>query len=791
MASTYTFSYIANANNAIPGQYQMVIQVAGGAVPVPILFDAMPNYARLVAGIVPPVAPPVALTFTDDIHNFNAAFRVSDSVKDGNYAPGLFNVIRDSYDYAQVNAVFTNANRCNSWLLRLIQNVELIFAGNISTTAYFPNIITGTQFITLTSSNPVNPEFYYSQETGVELIQYNAIQNPIINPVPVRKLMNLANLVIDEGPRSWTPQDKLLFPEENNGLVFDNTFMEFLKFRDCQIFSTTTLPPVPPPVPPNLIPPEYQNRMDYEIQYNNVRCLDYEGRFECNGNRQIYTESLIISDGLKINSLSNTDKNIALRNIDFSPATKHGHVQLKEMGDVMQVYSYLAFIVAKWQSLLLIYPATTLETMKQSCILSTVDSEVFALCILEGLPCVLFKGLPRQLDLYTPVQQTMAQRIVQKKLMFIANNTIQITIINAIIAGSAIYIAGTIVSLINHQRGNSMITLMNYLRTHITQINNAINAINPNAHNADVNLITNQHKVIPLFLYNEVSRAYTPDYIKTHIDMGDATILFADQMYGTQFITLREALNKLRLGTVYVNNIIPPGFQVAPPLPPPLPPLGIPPGALPVGVAQNRRRTRSMIGGRKSTNDLQTNSDEKIEFNEENVKMLTDGYISFYLEYVHPFIIRRPGNIELLHILANVIIFATGPEINDKIFDYTKDYINELLGKNDKSEEPVTIENISLYDNVPPGAYNKEEVKQNIIKSLDEKFPIMASSDDEMNVNRIDINQTNKLVKGGSLKNRRMSKKMNMKKTKRVNKSKRINKTKKNKKMKKCNKTKP
>lgn len=259
-----------------------------------------------------------------------------------------------------------------------------------------------------------------------------------------------SNTILDPFVRSFT-KDAKHFPDTNINLTFDGTFLkDLLKFDSCNTVQSKLIQSdlsskgvkrseiindsdsdsegkKPQPKKPRKGGKRDDSGVSY--YYNYDISYDYEGQEPIRGNIQYpkTDEETILNKYV----IGNENKNAFLQSITSKSIsnnnTKNIIIQVKEMGDVLQVFTMLAWHVCRSNS-------TNINEDKKKFVMTTIDSIVFLLCIMFQLPCIVYefknedsdeeqvksakkqkeeKGRTRYLQRYTPTVFTNKDKIHQ------------------------------------------------------------------------------------------------------------------------------------------------------------------------------------------------------------------------------------------------------------------------------------------------------------------------------------------------------------------------------------------
>jgi len=336
-------------------------------------------------------------------YNFNnqtgqKVLRYLDSKKDLLGLTGFDTVIAAAYNVSQPLPPYT--------LLKAIKNSYITAAANSITTKSWAKTKTRDS-LNINLVPLADGKTYMFREVGLNL--KDDIIDTYGNKSEPTDVSCFSNTILDPFIRSFKSSSTEHFPPKDYTLRFDQTFLDFLGFYNCTNVSSTLT--------------DFQNQLSDNIAYIYDYNITYNDPLEIKGNINYPRNSNNITDPTKIEKyvIGNEDKKTIISSFTSQRTAdteyKKKIVQIKEMGDVLQVYSMLAWM-------------KTYNINVQSFFMSTNDSIVFLMCITLGLPCILLEfkdenednpvpqvknklnGRTRYLQRYLPTMFTQNEKLI-------------------------------------------------------------------------------------------------------------------------------------------------------------------------------------------------------------------------------------------------------------------------------------------------------------------------------------------------------------------------------------------
>jgi len=341
--------------------------------------------------------------------------------------------------------------------------------------------------VDLIALNGLNSDVYLFRESSMDLTEDIVdANNTKITP---KDMACFSNTILDPLKRSFLISNAEHFPEQGTSLVFNKSFIDgFLRFFNCTNVSSRLINETA------LREDRYTYNYEYDISYLDgtriVGTIIYpnnpnnpnDPNYDIN-NRSIINKYVIGNENKRLTIQSNNAPN-------GDRKYKEHIVQIKEMGDVLQVFTMLV-----WMMYMANEKGATVDVFKKTFLMTTIDSIVFILCIMFRLPCIVYEfkeesdqdikkpnnGRTRYLQRYRPVQLTFEEK---KKLILadITNHNDKIiTVIKLVLSNNLIKvnISKSESVYLNPDFLNQLIEIIKYLNqcaeSVVTNTNNLLN----------------------------------------------------------------------------------------------------------------------------------------------------------------------------------------------------------------------------------------------------------------------------------------------------------------------------
>lgn len=305
--------------------------------------------------------------------NIQKKLRYLDSKKDLLGLTGFDDVIKRAYGIPTTdNTQYSELKKIkNTYIQESYNN------GSIVTKSWAKTKTRDSLNIQLKKHN--NEKTYMFREVGLNL-KDDIIDDTGNKIIPI-DISCFSNTILDPFIRSFKYSSTEHFPEINQELIFDKSFLNFLGFLKCNTVSSKLFNQVS--LPNDLVVYNYE----YLIGYDEWLKIPIQGTImypnDPNKSNQGANpiEKYVIGNENK--------KSIVSSFTGKSNNYKELIVQIKEMGDVLQVYSMLAWM-------------KTNNIDSKSFFMSSNDSIVFLMCITLGLPCILLEFKDENEDIPSP-----------------------------------------------------------------------------------------------------------------------------------------------------------------------------------------------------------------------------------------------------------------------------------------------------------------------------------------------------------------------------------------------------
>jgi len=288
-----------------------------------------------------------------------------------------------------------------------------------------------------------------------------------------------SNTILDPFVRSFAT-DAVHFPDLGQSLEFDQSFLDyFLKFDKCKKLLST------------LLTKGSQTKGNEELAtYNYSYEIEYYPEEKIEG--EIFYPGRTPRDTpLNEYVIGNENKNAFLQQVQKKSEVgpkKDIVIQIKEMGDVLQVFTMLAWYRCKNKVL-----DNNRNPTKKNFVMTTIDSIVFLLSIMIQMPCIVYefkneemesdhpkssakqkeeKGRTRYLQRYLPQNFTDMEKITQTAVEIINFNDKVKGIINLIKNNQDVYISKTTEIKIKNDFLEYLISVIDFLTSFVGYLTN-------------------------------------------------------------------------------------------------------------------------------------------------------------------------------------------------------------------------------------------------------------------------------------------------------------------------------
>jgi hypothetical protein len=408
--------------------------------------------------------------------DFQQKMRYLDSKKDLLGLGGFNRVILDAY------GLNLNDEPPYVDLKRYKESIIQQHAEFIETKSWAKTKIRASLEVDLIAIDEVNNEVYLFRESSMDLSEDIVdASNVKITSDDLKDMACFSNTILDPLKRSFLYSNAKHFPEAGTSLVFNQSFIDgFLRFVNCTYVSSTLTRETHARVNNE---DRYTYNYNYNISYSNggsngtqiYGSIIYPNNLN-NPNDPNYN----INNSSIINKyvIGNENKRLTIQSNNAPNGDrnyKEHIVQIKEMGDVLQVFTMLVWMIYKKNEIGI---GATLDTLKKTFLMTTIDAIVFILCIMFRLPCIVYEfkeesdqdikkpnsGRTRYLQRYRPVELTL----IEKKNLIITeitnhNDKIKQIIQNMLNFDYIVYISQTYAIKINPDLLKQLIRIIDYL----------------------------------------------------------------------------------------------------------------------------------------------------------------------------------------------------------------------------------------------------------------------------------------------------------------------------------------
>jgi hypothetical protein len=390
---------------------------------------------------------------------FQQLMRYLDSKKDLLGLGGFNDVILSTYGLSREPSY--------SLLKTYKESIIREHVSSIETKSWAKTKIRASLEVDLIAINEANNEVYLFRESSMDLS--DDIVDANNNKIVPKDIACFSNTILDPLKRSFLTSNALHFPQVRTPLVFNQSFIDgFLKFINCRNVSSTLITETALRINGE---DRYTYNYDYNISYSNggsngtqiSGVISYPNN---NDQSNIINKYVIGNENKRLTIQSNNAPN-GDRNY------KEHIVQIKEMGDVLQVFTMLVWMIYTTNDI-----TATLRDFKKTFLMTTIDAIVFILCIMFRLPCIVYEfkeesdqdikkpnnGRTRYLQRYRPVELTP----IEKKNLIITeitnhNDKIKQIIENMLNIDYIVYISQTYAIKINPDLLVQLIRIIDYL----------------------------------------------------------------------------------------------------------------------------------------------------------------------------------------------------------------------------------------------------------------------------------------------------------------------------------------
>jgi len=209
-----------------------------------------------------------------------------------------------------------------------------------------------------------------------------------------KEITNFSNTILDPFKRSFLSSNAKHFPEQTITLKFDESFLDgFLYFKNCTEVSS------------KLKSREPSSNTEIKCNYTYDYYIHYSDGTAVNGTAvngtTIVGEILYPNNDDPLNVINqyvigNETKRLQIKSTSNNGDTafKKHIIHLKEMGDLLQIFTMLVWMMIKANNISSgneYKYNIILDILKNSFLMTTGDSIVFILCIMFRLPCLLLE----------------------------------------------------------------------------------------------------------------------------------------------------------------------------------------------------------------------------------------------------------------------------------------------------------------------------------------------------------------------------------------------------------------
>ena len=336
---------------------------------------------------------------------FQQLMRYLDSKKDLLGLGGFNDVILSTYGLSREPSY--------SLLKTYKESIIREHVSSIETKSWAKTKIRASLEVDLIAIDEANNEVYIFRESSMDLS--DDIVDANNNKIVPKDIACFSNTILDPLKRSFLTSNALHFPQVRTPLVFNQSFIDgFLKFINCRNVSSTLITETALRINGE---DRYTYNYDYNISYSNggsngtqiSGVISYPNN---NDQSNIINKYVIGNENKRLTIQSNNAPN-GDRNY------KEHIVQIKEMGDVLQVFTMLVWMIYTTNDI-----TATLRDFKKTVLMTTIDAIVFILCIMFRLPCIVYEfkeesdqdikkpnnGRTRYLQRYRPVELTFGEK---------------------------------------------------------------------------------------------------------------------------------------------------------------------------------------------------------------------------------------------------------------------------------------------------------------------------------------------------------------------------------------------
>jgi len=370
--------------------------------------------------------------------------------------------------------------------------------------------------IALNTTNE-NSDVYLFRESSMDLSEDIVDANN--RKITPKDMACFSNTILDPLKRSFLHPNAEHFPDVGVLLNFDNTFLaDFLGFHKCSNVSSILTKKVHKSI-------KNEDRYIYDYSYNisysppiveingiiiYPNNLDNQRDENYHTNHQSIINKYVIGNETKKLIIQSTNS----KNTDTE--NKQHVVQIKEMGDVLQVFTMLV-----WMMYTNFVFQASLDNFKKTFLMTTIDGIVFILCIMFKLPCIVYEfkdddviidinhditkkkpnnGRTRYLQRYRPavLSDEEKKHLILTEILNHNNkikSRIEIEVKNSI---NGVFISKTENVYLPHTFLDKLINIIDYLNYCATEIVNDNNISNLRAYDGNIRYTTNNENNIEM-----------------------------------------------------------------------------------------------------------------------------------------------------------------------------------------------------------------------------------------------------------------------------------------------------